>query len=59
MTKKAPEVGYNYLNTAYSGASSSKFTGNEHFPFVQEDMGVAATLASMELTSPLCGKKKP
>jgi len=54
---KGPEIGWNYLDTRFTGTSSSALSGNEHFPFVAEDQGRAATLKQMEMWSPLCPKK--
>lgn len=44
------EVGYNYLNTAFTGTTSDKLTGNEDFEFLDEDRGVAEWLANYEFT---------
>jgi hypothetical protein len=45
------EMGYNYLNTAFTGMSSAYLSGNDDFRFVEEDKGVAAILSQFELTS--------
>jgi len=49
-----PELGYQYLNTAFTGASSSALSGlgaGSAFTFVPEDQGVAALLSQFELSS--------
>jgi hypothetical protein len=47
------EIGYNYLNTAFTGASSAALSGNANGDFAQlvEDTGVAALLSQFELSS--------
>jgi len=48
------EIGWNYLNTGFTGTSSSGLSGlgpNSDFTFVQQDMGVAEILKNFELTS--------
>jgi hypothetical protein len=47
------EIGYNYLNTAFTGASSAALSGNATGDFAQlvEDTGVAALLSQFELSS--------
>jgi hypothetical protein len=51
------EVGYNYLNTAFTGTSASWLSagatagGSEAFPFIAADQGVAQLLANFELSS--------
>jgi len=46
------EVGYNYLNTAFTGGSAATFlSGNADFPFVAEDGGVGAFISQFELSS--------
>jgi hypothetical protein len=45
------EIGYNYLNTAFTGTSSAKLTGGDAFEGLVEDSGVAALLSQFELTS--------
>ena len=46
------EIGYNYLNTAFTGASSAQLSGLPgEFEFANEDMGVAALISQFELTS--------
>lgn len=45
------EVGYNYLNTAYTGTSSAKLSGlTGDFDFLADDQGVAEWLANYEMT---------
>jgi hypothetical protein len=47
------EVGYNYLNTGYTGTSSAKLSGGSaeaEFTFLDEDKGVAEWLANYEMT---------
>lgn len=48
------ELGYNYLNTSFSGTKSSALSGNELFPMLFEDMGVAAPLSHKEFKNPGC-----
>ena len=45
------EIGYNYLNTSFTGVSSAALSGNSAFTVVGEDSGVAALLSQFELTS--------
>ena len=49
------EIGYNYLNTAFTGTSSAKLSGlgssNTAFNGLVEDSGVAALLSQFELNS--------
>ena len=51
------ELGYQYLNTAFTGASSLALSGagsgiaEDLFPFAESDKGVAQLLANFELTS--------
>ena len=44
------EVGYNYLNTGYTGTSSAKLSGNSEISILDEDKGVAEWLANYEMT---------
>jgi hypothetical protein len=46
-----PELGYQYLNTAFTGASSASLSGNSSFTIPVEDQGVAALLGQFELSS--------
>jgi hypothetical protein len=49
-----PELGYQYLNTAFTGASSSALSGlgaGSSFVIPVEDQGVAALLSQFELSS--------
>jgi len=46
-----PELGYQYLNTAFTGASSNALGGNSYFPIAPQDQGVAALLSQFELSS--------
>ena len=47
------EIGYNYLNTTFTGTSSDRLSGGPAGSFTQlvEDSGVAALLSQFELTS--------
>jgi hypothetical protein len=45
------EIGYQYLNTAFTGASSAQLSGNSDFELAFEDAGVAALVSQFELTS--------
>jgi hypothetical protein len=47
------EVGYNYLQTGFTGTSSASLSGSADgttFPFIAEDQGVAEWLANYEMT---------
>jgi hypothetical protein len=44
------EVGYNYLDTRFTGASSAALSGNADFDFADQDGGVAKLLSEFELT---------
>lgn len=44
------EIGYNYLDTRFTGTSSSFLSGNSDFSVVDSDKGVAALLSDFELT---------
>jgi hypothetical protein len=46
-----PELGYQYLNTAFTGASSQQLSGNSFFTIPTQDQGVAALLSQFELSS--------
>jgi len=46
-----PELGYQYLNTAFTGASSLALSGNSYFTVLPQDTGVAALLGQFELSS--------
>jgi hypothetical protein len=50
-TSDGKEIGYNYLNTAFTGTSSAKLSGGSAFAGLVEDSGVAALLSQFELTS--------
>jgi len=45
------ELGYQYLDTRFTGSSSQALTGNADFVTLPQDQGVAQILASFELTS--------
>ena len=45
------ELGYNYLNTAFTGASSAELSGNDEWDNIAEDAGVGALLSQFELSS--------
>lgn len=45
------ELGYNYLNTAFTGASSAELSGNDEWDNIAEDSGVGAFLSQFELSS--------
>jgi hypothetical protein len=48
-----PELGYQYLDTRFTGTSSASFsgTGDARFTMLDQDTGVAALLGSFELNS--------
>jgi len=46
-----PELGYQYLDTRFTGASSSALSGNSYFTVLDQDTGVAALLGQFELSS--------
>jgi hypothetical protein len=52
-TSDGKEIGYNYLNTAFTGTSSAALSGRpgQDFDMLPEDSGVAALLSQFELTS--------
>jgi len=45
------ELGYNYLNTAFTGVSSAELSGNADWTGLGEDAGVGAILSQFELSS--------
>ncbi len=46
------EVGWNYLNTRFTGTSAAYLSGDAtNFPFVADDRGIAQLLSNFELTS--------
>jgi hypothetical protein len=45
------EIGYNYLNTTFTGTSSNVLSGGGPFTGLPEDNGVAALLSQFELNS--------
>ena len=45
------ELGYNYLNTAFTGASSAKLSGGDEWSNIDEDAGVGALISQFELSS--------
>ena len=51
LVSNPKEIGYNYLNTTFTGASTSALSGNADFAVLGEDSGVAALLSQFELTS--------
>jgi hypothetical protein len=46
-----PELGYQFLDTRFTGTSSSALTGNAYFSMAVQDTGVAQLLTNFELTS--------
>ena len=46
-----PEIGYQDLNTRFTGTSSSQLVGNNDFPFELNDNGVGELLSAFELSS--------
>jgi len=44
------ELGYQFLDTRFTGTSSNRLSGNSDFAFVAQDQGVAKLLANFELT---------
>lgn len=45
------EMGWNYLNTGFTGVTSEQLKGNSDFEIHPDDLGVARALADLELTS--------
>lgn len=43
-----PELGYQYLNTAFTGAVNPALSGNDIFPFIRSDWGSAGNTAQKE-----------
>lgn len=48
---KEPEIGYQDLNTRFTGTSSAYLQGNTDFPFSNNDNGVGELLGAFELSS--------
>jgi len=46
-----PELGYQYLNTAFTGTTSPGLSGNTDFSIVDQDRGVAQLLSQFELNT--------
>jgi len=48
-----PELGYQYLDTRFTGTSAAfgALSGNSYFPIMDQDQGVAAVLSQFELSS--------
>jgi len=46
-----PELGYQDLNTRFTGISSAQLAGNEDFPFMAQDNGVGQLMSAFELSS--------
>ena len=42
------ELGYNYLDTRYTGRCNNALSGISDFPFVKGDQGTATTLNQLE-----------
>lgn len=49
-TKETAELGYQYLDTRFTGASSSSLSGNSTWTFADQDRGVAQILKNFEIT---------
>jgi len=46
-----PELGYQYLNTGFTGTESPQLSGNDYFTMMDSDKGVAKLLKDFELSS--------
>jgi len=46
-----PELGYQFLDTRFTGTSSAALSGNSYFTVAGQDTGVAALLSQFELSS--------
>jgi len=46
-----PELGYQYLDTRFTGTSSAALSGNSFYTIAGQDSGVAALLSQFELSS--------
>jgi len=46
-----PELGYQYLDTRFTGTSSGQLSGNSYYTIAKQDQGVAALLSQFELSS--------
>jgi len=46
-----PELGYQFLDTRFTGTTSTKLTGNADFAIAAQDSGVAQLLSQFELNS--------
>lgn len=52
VASSGTEVGWNYLNTRFTGTSAAYLSGDAaNFPFVADDRGIAQLLSNFELTS--------
>ena len=43
------EIGYQYLNSIFTGTRNPQLSGNKDFPFLCSDSGTAAPLSDKEL----------
>lgn len=50
-SKGAQELGYQHLDTRYTGTSSAALSGNSEWGFVAQDTGVAEILANFEINN--------
>ena len=50
-TPNANEIGYQHLDTRYTGASSGSLSGNAEWSFAAQDQGVAEILKQFEINS--------
>jgi len=50
QTSDQKELGYQYLDTRFTGTSSAQLSGGEDFDILGQDQGVAALLSQFELT---------
>lgn len=51
LSSSGAEIGYQYLDTRFTGTSSAALSGNTYFTMVDQDAGVAQLLSQFELTS--------
>lgn len=49
MMNDSKELGYQYLDTAFTGTSSQVLSGSDCFPFIQADQGTFMSLSDGEL----------
>jgi hypothetical protein len=51
MDEQNPEIGYQYINTTFTGSVCPQLSGNSDFPIVCSDNGTSAKTENFELKS--------